>query len=176
MTQVPDLIRRNHAAADGTLSCAVYSRCEAYRYRLDRQWSDAGHVTWIMLNPSTATEAANDPTIARCETRARAGGFGGLRIVNLFAFRATAPADLKRHPAAVGSGNDAHLIAACGGAAQVIAGWGIHGTHHDRADVVRRMLRDSGVQIHTLGLTQHGYPRHPLYVAYATQPEPWPHD
>ena len=170
------MIRRSHTAADGTRSGAVYSGCEAYRYRLDRQWSDAPVVTWIMLNPSTATELSNDPTIARCEARTRAGGFGGLRIVNLFALRATDPADLKRHPSPVGPDNDHHLHAACADADRVIAGWGIHGSHRGRAGEVLRMLRDRGVRIHTLGLTQHGHPRHPLYVAYATQPEPWPHD
>ena len=169
-------ICRAHTAADGTGSFAIYSACETYRYRLDRRWSDAPPLTWIMLNPSTATEAANDPTIARCEARARAGAYGGLRIVNLFALRATRPADLKRHPSPHGPANDGHLLDACAGAACVVAGWGVHGVHLDRGADVRRLLRDSGVAIHTLGLTQHGQPRHPLYVAYATQPEPWPHD
>ena len=173
-------VARTHTAADGTTSRAVYSSCEAYRYRLDRRWGAAPPLVWIMLNPSTATEAANDPTIARCETRARMQGFGGLRIVNLFAFRATAPAELKRSADPVGPQNDAHLLAACdlgpssGGV--IVAGWGVHGTHRDRAAQVSRLLRDSGVQIHTLGLTRHGHPRHPLYVAYATTPRPWPHD
>ena len=167
---------RTHTAADGTISRAVYSPCEGYRYRLDRQWTDAPPLTWIMLNPSTATEAANDPTIARCETRARVGGFGGVRIVNLFAWRATAPADLKRQPSPVGADNDAHLLAACAGAARVVAGWGTHGIHLDRAGQVLRMLRDNAVPIHTLGLTRQGHPRHPLYVPYAIQPEPWSHD
>ena len=169
-------ICRTHTAADGTRSRAIYSACGAFRYRLDRAWSDAAPLTWIMLNPSTATEAANDPTIARCETRARAGGHGGVRIVNLFAFRATRPADLRLHPAPIGPDNDRHLLEACTGPTRVVAGWGVHGTHLDRAADVLRLLRDSGVAIHTLGLTQHGHPRHPLYVAYATQPEPWHHD
>jgi len=169
------MIHRTHTA-DGTTSSALYSDCEAYRYRLDRQWSDAAPLVWIMLNPSTATELANDPTIARCETRARTGGFGGVRIVNLFAYRATAPADLKRAAAPIGPNNDTALVGACGGAGLVVAGWGIHGAHENRAATVLRILRDRGVQIHTLGLTQHGHPRHPLYVAYAAQPEPWPND
>lgn len=170
------MIHRTHIAADGTRSSAVYSSCETYRYRLDRQWSDAPTLAWVMLNPSTATEAANDPTIARCEARARTGGYGGLRIVNLFAFRATAPADLKRHPAPIGPDNDVQLLRACDGAACVVAGWGTHGIHLDRAGIVLRLLRDRGVQIHTLGLTRHGHPRHPLYVAYSTQPRLWSHD
>ena len=169
-------VRRCHVGADGTRSAALYSPCAAYRYRLDRTWSDAPPVAWIMLNPSTATELANDPTIARCEARARADGHGGLRIVNLFALRATRPADLKRHADPIGPGNDAQLLAACDGAARIVAGWGVHGVHLDRAQRVRRLLRETGLPIHTLGLTQGGHPRHPLYVAYATQPEPWTDD
>jgi hypothetical protein len=169
------MIRRTHTA-DGTTSAALYSNCERFRYRLDRQWSDADPMTFIMLNPSTATEAANDPTIARCQTRARTSGFGGVRIVNLFAFRATDPADLKRAIDPIGPDNTSALVDACNAAGLVVAGWGIHGTHQNRAGTVLRILGDKGVQIHTLGLTQHGHPRHPLYVAYATQPEPWPHD
>lgn len=174
------MITRTHTAADGTTSRAIYSPCEAYRYRLDRRWSDAPPLVWIMLNPSTATEAANDPTIARCEVRARAQGFGGVRIVNIFAFRATAPADLKRSTDPIGPQNDAHLLDACdtgltaGGL--IVAGWGVHGAHRGRAAQVRQMLRDRDLQIHTLGLTRHGHPRHPLYVAYATTPRLWPHD
>lgn len=170
-----DVIIRHHD--DGaTRSCAVYSPCESYRYSLERLWDMAPPLVCVMLNPSTATELANDPTIARCETRARAGGFGGVRIVNLFAFRATDPRDLKRATAPVGPDNDTRLLTACAGAGLVLAGWGIHGAHLNRADAVLTMLRDKGVQIHTLGQTKDGHPRHPLYVGYATQPEPWTHD
>ncbi|MBS1301896.1 DUF1643 domain-containing protein [Loktanella sp. SALINAS62] len=174
MTTTDGLIHRHHTAADGTLSAAVYSPCESYRYRLTRVWGDAATLCFVMLNPSTATERANDPTIARCETRARAAGFGGLRIVNLFAFRATDPRALKRATAPIGPTNDRALLNACAGAGRVVAGWGVHGAHQDRATQVRALLRDSAISLHTLGLTKHGHPRHPLYVAYATQPEPWP--
>ncbi len=161
---------------DGTRSTAVYSACDAHRYRLDRRWGDAPPLVWVMLNPSTATEAANDPTIARCERRARMAGAGGVRIVNLFSLRATRPADLMQAMGPNGPDANAHILAACGGAGLVVAGWGVHGTHRDRAAQVRTMLRDNGVELHTLGLTRDGHPRHPLYVAYATTPDPWPHD
>lgn len=172
-TDPSDAIVRHHA--DGaTRSSAVYSPCEGYRYSLERQWDAAPPLVCVMLNPSTATERANDPTIARCEARARAGGFGGVRIVNLFAFRATDPRDLKRAADPVGPDNDARLMAACAGAGLVLAGWGVHGAFQNRAAIVLAMLRDNGVQIHTLGLTKGGHPRHPLYIGYATQPELWP--
>lgn len=64
----------------------------AYRYRLWRCWQPTlGSVLWIMLNPSTATEAEDDPTIRRCVSFADTWGFGGIDVVNLFAYRATSP-------------------------------------------------------------------------------------
>ena len=85
-------------------SRAWYSPCGVYRYRLERVWAPGALLACIMLNPSTATEERNDPTIERCERRARALGFGGLSVVNLFAFRATYPADLRRAADPVGPG------------------------------------------------------------------------
>jgi hypothetical protein len=35
------------------------------------------------------------------------------------------------------------------------------------------MLAAEGVTPFHLGLTRDGQPRHPLYVAYATHPQPW---
>ena len=64
---------------------AVYSDCETYRYALTREWGAGPRLLWVMLNPSTASERSNDPTVERCERRSRAMGFGGFRVVNLFA-------------------------------------------------------------------------------------------
>lgn len=172
------MILRQHAA-NGTRSEAVYSDCGAYRYRLTRRWgTDAGPdadvvVAWVMLNPSTASEARNDPTIERCERRARATGFAGFSVVNLFAHRATRPRDLIAAPAPIGPDNDAILRAVCADAAQVICGWGVHGAHQGRGAQVAAMLRAQGVALWHLGLTNAGAPRHPLYVAYAVTPQLW---
>ncbi len=162
------MIRRHHSA-NGTESEAFYSPCMAYRYGLARRWSDAPPVLFVMLNPSTATEAANDPTIHRCETRARAMGAGGVRIANLFGFRATRPADLRRAADPIGPENDALLLDWHAEASMTVAAWGVHGAHLDRAATLARQM---GPLWH-LGLTQAGHPRHPLYVPYARTPEPW---
>lgn len=69
-----------------------------------------GSLLYILLNPSTATEEHNDPTVERCERRARALGYGGFAVTNLFAFRATRPEDLKRAGAPVGPGNDEAIL------------------------------------------------------------------
>jgi len=92
------MITRNFQKGDAH-SVAQYSDCERYRYALTRVWDPAGRkALFIMLNPSTATEFQNDPTVERCERRARALGFGAFRVTNIFAWR-----DMKQfHKAASG--------------------------------------------------------------------------
>ena len=166
------MIRRRHEG-EGKLSEALYSDCGAYRYLLSRRWGDGGGLLYILLNPSTATEERNDPTIERCERRARMQGFGGFAVANLFAFRATDPRDLKRASAPVGPDNDTELVQAASHADRVLCGWGVHGTHMGRAQAVEDLLRGAGIALWHLGQTKAGHPRHPLYVGYARAMQPW---
>lgn len=167
------MISRDFLKGDAR-STAVYSPCERYRYLLTRTWEPAGpKALFVMLNPSTATERQNDPTVERCERRARALGFGAFRVANIFAFRATDPRDMRAAPDPVGPGNDAAIAESCPWADTIVAAWGTHGAHLDRGAAVEALLRASGRPLHTLGLTKDGHPRHPLYIAYAQQPEPW---
>jgi len=171
----PRIVTRRAAVGD-TDSTAIYSVCDGYRYALTRRWGDAPALVCVMLNPSTATELANDPTIRRCETRARRGGFGGLRIANLYGLRATDPRDLRCCADPVGPDNDAILLDQLAGAGAVLAGWGIHGAWRGRGRAVAALLRDSDAPLVTLGLTKHGHPRHPLYVGYAQEFGDWNDD
>jgi len=66
---------------------ATFDLSRAYRYELTRTWSSAPPWAWCMLNPSTADARADDQTITRCCRFARAGGAGGIIVVNLFAWR-----------------------------------------------------------------------------------------
>ncbi len=164
---------RSHLKGDAA-STAVYSPCERYRYLLTRIWeAEAPRVLFVMLNPSTATELQNDPTVERCERRARALGYGGFRVCNIFAWRATDPRALRRVPDPVGPDNDAAIAESAPWADRVICAWGTHGAHLARGPAVEGLLRRSGAALFHLGLTRHGHPRHPLYVAYAESPRPW---
>jgi hypothetical protein len=155
-------------------SVAEYSNCTLYRYALTRVWDDTGKkVTFVMLNPSTATEVQNDPTVERCERRARALGFGAFRVVNIFAYRATDPKVMRAHPDPVGVENDAAILVATKWADRVICAWGSHGAHLDRGSAVERVLRGTGRPLFQLGLTKAGQPKHPLYIGYDRQPEVW---
>ena len=156
------------------VSEALYSPCMGYRYALTRQWDEKGpRVLFIMLNPSTATEEQNDPTIERCERRARALGFGGFRAVNIFSWRETSPDKLRQHSAPVGPENDLVLMESCTWADQVVCGWGVHGEHQNRGRHVTNLLLSGGFALHCLGTTKAGHPRHPLYIAYKTLPQNW---
>ena len=167
------LVTRRHD--DGVrASEAVYSECEKYRYALTRVWDANGRrLLYIMLNPSKATELANDPTIERCERRARALGYGGFRVCNLFALRETDPVRLKRARRPEGPDNAAQLTAAMTWTDDVLCAWGVHGAHRDQGAAVLRLLETSPKARLTLGLTKDGHPRHPLYVSYAVTPKPW---
>lgn len=167
------MICRDHIAGP-VVSQALYSPCLAFRHALHRRWSAGPVLGWVMLNPSTATEAQDDPTIARCGARARAMGFGGISIGNLFAYRATDPRDLKRAVDPLGAGADAALVLAMAEVELLVCGWGNHGTHLGRGAQVAALLRAAGHRLHHLGLTGQGQPRHPLYTAYAVRPQPWP--
>lgn len=126
-----------------------------------------------MLNPSTATEVQNDPTVERCERRARTLGFGGFRVTNIFAWRDTDPRKMRAVAEPIGANNDALIGESCAWADQIIAGWGSHGEHLNRGACVAENLRQLDLPVFHLGVTKAGHPKHPLYIAYAQQPERW---
>lgn len=167
------MITRHHQEGDKQ-SVAVYSDCECYRYSLTRIWNGAGRrALFIMLNPSTATELQNDPTVERCERRARTLGFGSFTVINIFAFRATDPRKMRAAKDPVGPENDKAILQALDTADQVICAWGTHGQHLDRAHTIEQLLRARNIALFILELTAGGQPKHPLYISYQKQPQPW---
>ncbi|MFM2388830.1 MAG: hypothetical protein RLZZ437_385 [Pseudomonadota bacterium] len=166
------MITREHQKGDAA-SVAVYSDCERYRYLLTRVWGGGRRALFIMLNPSTATEYQNDPTVERCERRARALGFGAFRVTNIFGYRATDPRVMRGQADPVGPGNDAAIVGSVPWADQVICAWGSHGAHLGRGAQVAALLRGTQAPLFHLGLTQGGAPKHPLYIGYDVQPILW---
>lgn len=155
-----------------TVSEALYSDCLRYRYALTRIWApDGPRLLYVMLNPSTATEAQNDPTIARCEARARRLGYGGFRACNLFALRETDPRAMRRAPDPEGPQNAAVLRDSAAWADDVLCAWGVHGAHRGQGAAVRAAL--GGHRLMVLGLTKAGHPRHPLYLPHDCLPREW---
>lgn len=147
---------------------ALFSPCRRYRYLLWRVWDERlPTAAFVLLNPSTADEHHNDPTIERCQRRALRMGYGGLRVTNCFAWRATAPAQLLDATDPVGPDNDEAILAACAGAAIVVCGWGTPGRLRQRDAAVRALLRVAGIAPWCFGINADGSPKHPLYVPYA---------
>lgn len=136
---------------------------------------------FLLLNPSTANAFKPDPTVSRCREFARRWGADVLEVVNLFALRSTDPDELYNHERGLCGDdpvNDLAIVEACFGASIIIAAWGNHGQHHDRALAVCKLLYVRNLRMHTLGFTQGGLPTHPLargkgFVPYDRKPEPW---
>ena len=152
----------------GLARTAVFSPDRRYRYRLGRRWAGSASVTFVMLNPSTADAEVDDPTIRRCIDFARRWGYGGLEVVNLYAFRATRPADLWRAEDPVGPDNDDHLRAVFARSAMIIAAWGVEAA----ADRVEQVLAFAPPML-ALALSRAGHPRHPLYVPGSATASEW---
>lgn len=167
------MITRCHST-DTATSTAVYSPCETYRYSLTRSWDPAAtKVMFVMLNPSTADERQNDPTVERCEQRARRLGYGAFQVTNIFAFRATDPRQMKAAADPEGPLNLRVLTEGVRCADHIIAAWGTHGAHRDQGPRIAQMLAATGAPLFHLGLSKHGHPRHPLYLPYRQKPEAW---
>jgi len=118
-----------------------------------------------MLNPSTADESQDDPTIRRCISFARQWGYGGITVANLFALRSPYPSDLRESNDPIGPENDQWLKDLAGKSGIVVGAWGNHGTYLQRGEKVAAMFPN----MQCLGTTKHSQPRHPLYVAADTK-------
>ncbi len=149
---------------------ADLSPCGTYRYRLSRQWDALLPILYfIMLNPSTADASIDDPTIRKCLGFAMRAGYGGIDVLNLFAFRATNPAELHalaRTPEAqIGPDNDRYLASVPAGA-DVCFAWGAHARRYaSRVAQVRYLLGNT--RWLCLKRLDDGTPAHPLMLPYS---------
>ncbi len=154
---------------------AIVDASGLYRYWLERRWDAALPILgFVMLNPSTADAWVDDPTIRRCLGFAQQWGFGSLVVTNLFAYRATRPADLWAAVDPVGTDNDRYLVQMAQQVQRIVVAWGNLGQWGDRAHHVNALLNPNGGRVlYTLGLTQRQQPRHPLYSPKATKLIRW---
>lgn len=151
----------------------VFSPCRKYRYTLWREWDSligGKYCMFVGLNPSTADEVTDDPTIRRCIGFAKRWGYGAVCMTNLFAFRSTDPMTMLACADPVGPDNDKWLVEIAKGAGIVVAAWGTHGDHLGRGKIVRMGFMQHGINLQCLGHTKDGYPRHPLYLRGDCEP------
>lgn len=169
----------------------IFSPCRLYRYTLWREWPQFQFIPGIDddpsavkigrhdqylqvigLNPSTADERQNDPTVARCIDFAKRWGFGALCMTNAFAWRDTDPEKMKAASAPTEhrlGANDEWLIEIANGAGLVVAAWGKDGRHLDREAEILSL----GIDLHCLGVNEDGTPKHPLYLRKDLLPIPY---
>ena len=149
---------------------AIFSPCKAYRYSLTRAWNlSQKSILFIGLNPSTADENHNDPTLRRCMYYAFKWGFGGLVMVNLFAYRATLPTELKKSKFPLGKENNQFIINAQKEAGMVLAAWGNDGGLLNRDKEVLKIITNPMC----LKINKTGQPAHPLYQKKSATPKPY---
>lgn len=169
---------------DYQMSLAVMDEAEVYRYRLARTWDIENKKTtvFVMLNPSTADQDVDDPTIRRCVGFAKSNGSGKVEIVNLFAYRATKPEHLALADDPVGNQNDYVIrqLFESDFTGPVIVGWG--GSRHKvkrvnsghRVGAVMDLAKETNRPLYCFGETKNGDPRHPLYLPKDAEMHPFP--
>ena len=154
-------------------SWAVIDESRQYRYSLSRVWEVNGpRLGFVMLNPSTADGFTDDPTIRRCIGFARTWGYGGLKVVNLYAYRATNPNDIWKVEDPVGPDNDLYIRKMVEDCSGIVAAWGAGAKDRKRIDHVLQLLGD----VKCLGKTKAGDPWHPLYKPIRLKPQPYYQD
>lgn len=177
---------------------AVFSPCRRYRYSLWREVNmfGSGICQFICLNPSTADEVQDDPTVRRCIDYTDRWGYRWFCMTNIFAWRDTDPEAMKlvpkpishcKRPLPLGDGsmilveeNDYYISHIGVEAEMIVAAWGKHGDHHGRGESVKRMIRSMGPRhpnqprLHYLKLNDDGSPQHPLYLSKELKPIPFP--
>lgn len=145
---------------------ASFSECRRYRYSLWRIWDkEKPLVMFIGLNPSTAKEDADDPTIRRVKAFAASWGFGGVYMMNLFSYVTPYPAQLMHYEDPVDGANDFQLKQIGKLCSEIIFAWGSFPEAKHRAKEVIAMFPDAKALI----LNNDGSPRHPLYVPKKVQ-------
>ena len=153
----------------GNFAEAIYSGCMAYRYALRVELDGEGlDVVFICLNPSTADHDKPDPTVTRCINRCNSMGASSFTMLNIFAYRATDPGDMKKQADPVGHWNDRIIYANALRAGRIVYAWGNHGKFKNRSETVKLLTRNMRDKTYYLKATKTGEFYHPLYVGYKT--------
>ncbi len=143
---------------------ATFDQSRSYRYVLWRNFvtDPKEPCLWVMLNPSTATEFEDDPTVRKCQDFSRIWGYDSCRVVNIFGWRSTDPAVLPTIEDPIGPENDFYINEEAMRATRIVCAWGNWGWVCDRSRSVRKLL--SPFELWCFAITKSGEPNHPLYI------------
>lgn len=151
---------------------AYISECGTYRYWLKREWDETlPSMAFVMLNPSKADAENDDHTIRRCIGFAKAWGYGGLVVVNLFAYRSTDPMKLLLAADPIGPKNEATIKDIIGSVEMVVCAWG-------NGPIVKKLMIKhyayrplKGLPgLHYLEVGSTGHPKHPARLSGTLRP------
>lgn len=150
---------------DGNNEGAMFSNCRNYRYSLWRIWDYSKPIVMLIgLNPSTANEITNDPTIRRLYKLVYNNGYGGFFMMNLFAWISPYPDSLVTVDDPVGE-NDKWLKVVAGRCHDVCFCWGNFKQATERAEHIKGMFKSALC----FDQNKNGSPKHPLYLPAETK-------
>jgi len=145
---------------DTALDNAYFSSDRKHRIWLCRIHDETKpRIMFIGLNPSTADETSNDPTIRRVRSMAASWGYGGVYMMNLFTFISTDPKKLNMADGNVHNADD-WLIASAEKCDTIVCAWGNFNVY-GRDKQVRKLFEDR--ELFALHINNNGSPKHPLY-------------
>ncbi len=141
------------------VSDAVFSDCKKYRYALIREWDrNLPGIMFIGLNPSTADDTQNDPTINNVIKLAKHNGYGSIYMLNLFGIISSKPEVLRSHPDPVGE-QDFYFDIYRPYCDKVLFAWGAFKEAKERAKIVSQRFPAPLC----IGINNGGSPKHPLF-------------
>jgi hypothetical protein len=144
---------------------AGISSCEEYRWWLWRCWDPSKPLCiWIMMNPSTADWQKNDPTIGKVIRYCQRWGYGGVLVLNIYAYRSSKPEGIQGR---VGHRNNWWIVTMFSFAKRkrlkVICAWGA--SHKERGDEVRRLAVSAKLKLWCVEMAKNGEPKHPRWLS-----------
>ena len=146
---------------------AIFSNCRKYRYTLWRTWdASKPKIMFLGLNPSTADEINNDPTVTRCINYSKSWGYGGMYMMNIFAFRTTYPIELKKAKKPIGIDNNKWIKEISLSVDKTIGAWGNDGAFLNRSADIKKIVKN----LYCLKVNSSGEPSHPLYLKANLKP------
>jgi len=159
---------------DVVYSRALYSEDETYRYLLTNilDKENTLQISFIGLNPSTATEEKDDPTVHKCSEWAREWGYGYFHMLNIFSLRSTDPKYLKQVKHNYFN-IDLVIKEYCECSHKIVICWGNHGSLYKRGEEVLQIIKPFKERVYCLGVNKTGTPKHPLYLKKDTDTLLW---
>lgn len=156
------------------ISGASFNEERTHRQSLWRIWDESLPLLYVIgMNPSVANEKKNDPTVERCQRRARLRGYGGLIMLNM---QDVIETDSKKLDQMTNSerctnSNALALISAVEAAEKnkgdILCAWGKPGQKYGAVAWLATQAARRRVTLFCLKKNADGSPQHPLYIPYA---------